>query len=308
LQRQIDKRFAADYALLPLASKTLAVPKMIKKIACLLLGFSCCSQPIGAQVANAASANSDRWIVYDRVASDGKPLVVVARIGNASAQTMLRNGLATVVICRADPANVNDQGMPQGTQRLYGIEDKLDEEPTLRAAGVRRIASVTGQGQRRMFFVHRAPSNLAQFLGNTQVQGFRCDVSEVKDRRGLTRLVTATELEIQVNGDQDVIANLQKSGDDGRLARKTDFWFYGQRRPLESLSANLKAHGFSIDRWMSGPTGIVLSRKMPVDLAAFQKLTPIIVDAAGHAGVDYGGWETVVVSHTLTPPAGGQDH
>lgn len=245
-------------------------------------------------------------MIYERVASDGKPMVVVARTGNAQVQTLLLNGRATVVICRTDPTNVNDQGMPQGTNRLYSIEDKLDEE--LPAAGAFRVASVTGQGQRRMFFVHHGPIDFSPVLQTNRVPGFICNVSEVDDRQALIRLVTPTLLESQLNGDQDVIANLQKSGDDGHAPRKTDFWFYGQRKSLGSLAANLKAHGFSVDHWLSGPTGVVLSRKMPVDFAAFQVLTPTIVGAAEQSAVDYDGWETFSVTQNPTLPNDKKDH
>ena len=281
---------------------------MIKRIASLLVGLSSISQPVSAQADNATSATSERWMIYERVASDGKPLVVVARVGNASAQALLLNGRATAVICRADPANVNDQGMPEGTQRLYPIEDKLDEEPALLAAGAIRVASVTGQGQRRMYILHRDPLDLSQLLGTIKVQGFSCDALEVNDRQAMARLLTPTPLEVQLNGDQEVIASLQKSGDDGRLTRKTDFWFYGQRRSLEKLSFDLKARGFSIDHWLNDPTGVVLSRKMPVSFPVFQELTPIIVDVAEQSGVDYDGWETMVVSQPPTKAGGRRDH
>ena len=278
----------------------------MKKLASLLLGFSAVLPSVGAQTAQAPSKSSDRWMIYERVASDGKPLVVVARTGNGKVQKMLLNGRATVVICRADPANVNTQGMPQGTDQLYSIEDKLDEE--LPPAGAIRVASVTGQGQRRMFFLHNGPLDLSPMLQTIRVPGFACDASEVGDRRALIQLVTPTLLESQLNGDQEVIENLQKSGDDGHTPRKTDFWFYGQRGPLGSLTANLKAHGFSVDHWLKSPTGVVLSREMPVDFVAFQPLTPVIVDAAEQSGVEYDGWETLVVNKNSTQSNGKQDH
>ncbi len=280
---------------------------MIKKIASMLFGFSSVSQPASALADETASANSDRWMVYERLAFDSKPLVVVARTGNVGVQKLLLNGRATVVTCRTDHSNVNVQGMPQGTASLYAIEDKLDEAPALLEAGGFRVASVTGQGQRRMFFVHRDPLDLSPVIRTVQVQGFSCEASNVEDRQALIHLVTPTHLESQMNGDRDVIASLEKGGDDGHAPRKTDFWFYGQRESLGSLAANLKAHGFSVDHWVSSPTGVVLSRKMPVDLAAFETLTPIIVSAAEQFSVDYDGWETVVVSEASTLPNGKTD-
>ncbi|MBN9220486.1 MAG: ribonuclease E inhibitor RraB [Mesorhizobium sp.] len=281
---------------------------MIKKIASLLFGLSSVWQPLGAEASQATSANSDRWMIFERVASDGKPLVVIARTGNADARRLLLNGRATVVTCRTDPANVNDRGMPGGTERLYAIEDKLNDEPAVLAAGAIHVASVTGQGQRRMFIVHRDPLDLSWLLRSDPIQGFSCDASDVQDRQALIQLITPSLLETQLNGDQSVIASLQKHGDDGRAPRKTDFWFYGQRESLESLFGDLEVHGFSVDHWLSGPTGVVLSRKMPVDLEAFQELTPVIVDAVEKSKVDYDGWETMVVSQTSTSTDGRKGH
>jgi hypothetical protein len=230
-------------------------------------------------------------------------------VGNASAQALLLNGRATALICRADhPANVNDQGMPEGTQRLYPIEDKLDEEPALLAAGAIRFASVTGQGQRLMYILHHDPLDLSRLLGVIKVQGFSCDALEVNDRPAMVRLLTPTPLEVQLNGDQEVIASLQKSGDDGHTTRKTDFWFYGQQRSLEKLSLDLKARRFSIDHWLNDPSGVVLSRKMPVNFVVFKELTPFIVETAQQSGVDYDGWETMVVPQPPTKADGKRDH
>ena len=266
---------------------------MLKRIASLLIGFSAVSQPVDAQ-SDQTAANDGRWVIYDRVAPDGKPLVIVARTGNAQVRTLLLTGRATVVICRTDPANINDQGMPQGTDRLYPLEDKLDHE--LPGAGAIRVASVTGQGQRRMFFLHRDPLDLSPMLQTARVRGFSCISSEVDDRQVLISLVTPTPIEIQLNGDQEVIANLQKAGDSGFAPRKTDFWFYGEKGSLNGLAANLKTRGFLIDHWLSDPTGVVLSRSMSVVMAAFQALTPALVAAAQQSGVDYDGWETIVVT------------
>lgn len=169
--------------------------RMIKKIASLLLGVSAAFQSIAASVDAPAPSTHDRWMVYSRIASDGRPLVVVARTGNAEAQTLLLTGHATVVTCQTDPTNVNNEGMPQETDRLYSIEDKVDGNPALLAAGAVRMASVTGQGVRRIFLVHRKPLDLAPLLRTDLVQGFYCSASSVDDRQALAGLVTPTLLE-----------------------------------------------------------------------------------------------------------------
>lgn len=292
----------------PWKSRKDAGAKVIKKIASLLLGLWSVSQPADAQTAKGPPPDRDRWMLYERATPDGMPLIVLARTGNTKAQALLLDGRATAVVCLADPANVNSRGMPQNTDRLYPMEDRLDTEPALRAAGAILIASVTGQGQRRTIMLHRDPIDFLRILQAISVQGFTCAASEVTDRKVLIDLVTPSPLDIQLNGDRDVIGSLNKQGDDGHRPRKTDFWFYGQRGSLEALSANLQAHGFNVDHWLHDPTGLVLSRKMPVDWAAFQELTPVIVGAAAQSKVDYDGWETMVVSSDAISADGGKKH
>lgn len=276
----------------------------MRKVASLLFGLLTGLQPSGAEADKAKPQSSDQWVIYERVAPDGRPLVVVARTSNAGAQPLLSNGRASVVVCRADAANVNDQGMPQGTNRLYPLEDKLDTQPSLQAAGAIRVASVTGQGERRMFIVHRDPLDLTPLLRSSQVPGFSCAASDVDDRQGMIQLVTPTDLEVQLFEDEDVISSLQKHGDDSDVPRKVDFWFYGSRRSLDALGAELKTHGFSVGDRLSDPSGLVLSRTMPATLAEFKTLTPLIVAAAGQLDVDYDGWETMVMEQST----GGKGH
>ncbi|MFC3179619.1 ribonuclease E inhibitor RraB [Cypionkella sinensis] len=273
--------------------------EVIKKIAALIIGLFAVSQPLMAQT---AATDSDIWIVYDRVASDGRPLVIFARTGNIRAQTLLQNGRATVVACRADAKDVDGNGMPQETKRLYVLEDRLADDPALREAGMIHLASVTGQGQRRIFFLHPEQLDLSQILQATPISGYSCDAEDVPDRLTLSQLVTPTAADIQLSGDQSVIFDLGKNGDDGSAARRTDFWFYGPRASLDLLAADLSTEGFTVERWLTGPDGVVLTRDMSITMSTFRVLTPIIVDAVQKSGVDYDGWETMVIAHGSTQP------
>lgn len=275
---------------------------MIKQIASLLFGFLSAAQPVNAQTDQPESTANNSWMIYDRVASDGLRLVVLTRAGNPEMQSLLRNGGATVVTCQAEPANINEYGMPQGTNRLYALEDELAAAPSLLAARAIHIASVTGQGQRRIFILHADPLDLSPLLAAMQIQGFSCEASPVEDRQVLIQLVTPTPLESALCADQDVIAVLQKNGDDGSSPRETNFWFYGQRAALDTLIAALEPHGFSVNHWMSEPDGVVLSREMPTDLQEFNMLTPVILDIADYSGVDYTGWETKIIPQTSAEP------
>ncbi|TCM19406.1 uncharacterized protein DUF695 [Novosphingobium sp. PhB165] len=257
--------------------------------------------PQAAQAEADNAGTDDTWMVYDRAGVNGHPLVVVARTGNAEAESLLREGLVTGVSCRAAAGNVNENGMPQGTDRIYALEDRLLGARTLVEAGGMHVASVTGDGQRRMFYVHRDPVDLGAIVSAMPVAGFACDVCAVTDRQSLIALVTPTALERQLNGDQSVIASLQKQGDDGHAPRKTNFWFYGDKQSLASLSVYLKPRGFTVDHTLKDPAGVVLSREMAVDLTEFRSITPVLVDAVGRFGVEYDGWETFVVRPISAP-------
>lgn len=269
---------------------------MIKQIAASLCVLFAAVLPVSAQPVQLASADDDAWMVFDRAASDGMPLVVVARAGTAPAHMRLLTGRATVVRCRADLANINARGLPQGTDGLYVLEDTLAVAPSFRAAGAVQIASVTGQGQRLMYFVHSDPLDVTPILDATPVQGFACAAGDVEDRKALVSFLTPRPIDIRLDGDRRVITVLHQNGDDGLVPRKTDFWFYGQRGSLNDLVADLAAHGFSVDQWLSGPVGVVLTRDMPVNFPEFYELTPVILDNAERAGVEYDGWRTMLVS------------
>lgn len=264
---------------------------MIGKIFSLIIGLFAVAQPLAAQ--NDPAADSDSWIIYDRVASDGMPLVVLALMDNQQAQTLLQSGHATAVVCRADSASY--MGMPQDIARLYALEDRIAADPALRAAGAIHIASVTGQDQRRIFIAHPDPLDLSPILHATPISGYSCAAEEVLDRWSLIQLVTPTAIDVELSGDQSVISNLGQNGDDGSTPRKTDFWFYGPRTSLDKLATDLQTHGFSVDHVVTSPEGIVLSREMPVTMATFRSLTPVLINAAQNSGVQYDGWETIVV-------------
>jgi len=265
----------------------------MRKVAALLLGMLGMFQPAEAKTELKIDADKGRWMVFDRTTSGGLPLVVLAHVGSPQTETMLREGLLTVVTCVADAELVNDSRMPQHTDRIYALEDKIDSEPSL--SGARHVASITGDGARRMIYAHGLPVDFDRILKTLFIPNYSCRASAWSDRQSLITLITPTQLEVQLNGDRDVINNLEKQGDDGVATRKTDFWFYGKRSDLSGLAADLAKKGFSVDHWVEGPVGVVLTRTMSVSFDIFQTVTPQLVEAANMHSANYDGWETLVV-------------
>src|SRR6476620_2439173 len=94
----------------------------------------------------------DSWIVYDRPSADGNALVVRARIGNPAIVDFELQHLVTGVRCMPDDRFIDDGGMPQVVDSLYDIEDRLIAELSSRGVRAYHTASVTGEGQRIIYF------------------------------------------------------------------------------------------------------------------------------------------------------------
>lgn len=244
----------------------------------------------------------DRWMLFERQTPEGYPLVVLARTGNPLVDEALRKAIITIVRCEADISLVNDRGMPMQTDRLYPVEEVLARKLDAFDVGAFHVASVTGDGLRRIVFAHASPLEFNPILTVFDIDGYVLSAANVDDRAAWIALVSPTDIDRQLDGDRGVILNLEENGDDGLAPRKTDFWFYGERDALENVAADLGPWGYSVDRWLSDPAGVVLTTEMPVDFGTFSEVTPVLIATADRHGVTYDGWETFVVGHTQSHP------
>lgn len=234
------------------------------------------------------------WILFERATEHEYPLVVLARHGNPVLESALEDALMTVVTCQADLALVNDLGMPQQTDRIYPLEDFLASELTAFDVGAMHAASITGDGERRMVYVHTAPLDFAPLLEAFPVPGYTLSAGAPADRAALAVLITPSALDHKLNGDMGVISTLAEHGDDGSQARKTDFWFYGERAALGAAADELAAHGFAFSHETENADGVVLSAEIAPNFMTFRTLSPVLLDVAARHGVTYDGWETFV--------------
>ncbi|NVD43740.1 DUF695 domain-containing protein [Qipengyuania atrilutea] len=241
------------------------------------------------------TGNEDRWVLFNREFSDGSPIVVVGRAGNSLINERLATSHLTIVDCIAEDDLVNDWGMPQHTDRLYAIEDKLSEKLEALPGQAFHIASVTGNGARRIFFLHDEPVDFSTIISGLAAEGYRFASSAAAYSEKLHNLIVPNAVDCQLDADRQVIASLSENGDDVDTPRKTDFWFFGNSTSLKGLAADLEPWGFNIDRWMTEESGAVLTCQTSVNLTSFQQLTPVLVAAAEKRQVVYDGWETVVV-------------
>ncbi|MFD1787280.1 ribonuclease E inhibitor RraB [Sphingomonas floccifaciens] len=248
------------------------------------------------------AGEADQWMLFERMSTDGYPLIILVRNGDPVVSEALKAGLLSVVSCKADSSIFFDNGLPQYTDRIYPIEDKLAHELERCNFAVFHVASVSGEGQRRLIYAHAEPVDFERMLKSVKVEGYSFSTDTPLDHSDLIDLITPSATDRQLSGDMSVISNLSKNGDDGTAARKTDFWFYGATNALEALIADLTPWGFAIDHWLDEAEGVVLTTNTAVDLDSFKSLTPVLVATAETHGVKYDGWETFVVSPEAPEP------
>lgn len=256
------------------------------------------------EIDNSVSGETDTWMLFERTTSDGYPLVVLSRIDNSMIADLLANGNTTFIRCEADLSLVNDWGMPQGTDRLDAIIDKLVLELKLLDLGAFHAGNITGDGRRDIVIAHRQVIEFGPLLRLLQAEDYKLSAVSVSDRAQVTNLLTPTDVDRQLNGDLGVISNLEKNGDDGLTPRKTEFWFFGEEPKLRNLTEELAAHGYGIEEWLTGPVRVTLSKIMAVDFNTFRTVTPMLVGAAKKYGAEYDGWETLVINSSGSPSTG----
>ena len=242
-----------------------------------------------------AAGEDDTWMVYDRPSAEGSPRVVRTRTGNEDLLSFARGNVVSAVRFVADQSEINDHRMPVNTAPLYELEDRLIAHFAEMHGGAYQLATVTGEGQRVLYFAGERCLQMSDTGMGAQADGFSVHVGPVEDVEVFWALVTPNSVEQQLNGDQGVIANLKKNGDDGTTPRKTDFWFYGSKDQLQRLIEDLPAVGLALDHWLDDGTGVVATRITSVDFKTFRGLTPLLVKCAERNQVTYDGWETLVV-------------
>jgi hypothetical protein len=255
-----------------------------------------------SEVDLSVAGEADRWMTFMRHTEDGYPLSIFVRMNNPRVQALAKSGIITGLRFDLAVELVRDNGLPADIAALQNLEERFLKELQLLEVGALHLASVTGDGGRSMYFVHDLEIDFQPLVDHYKVPDVQISASIISNRLGLLELVSPTAVEQQLNGDIGVISNLEKNGDDGTAARRTDFWFYGQRTHLEALAKELAPWGYVIDRWLDEPEGAVLFTETSVDFGTFQEVTPVLVGAAEKHGVTYDGWETFVVRPDAPEP------
>ena len=253
------------------------------------------------EIDKSVSGEADRWMLFDRTTLDDYPLVILSRVDNPLVNETLANGSITFIRCEAEPALVNDWGMPPATERLDEVIDRLMLMLAPLDGGVFHVGNITGDGRRDIVIAHHRAIDFEPLLKSLEAEGYTISAVPVSDRGRVAGLLIPSDIDRQLDGDLGVISNLEKNGDDGRTPRKTEFWFFGEEAKLRNLTEELAADGYGVEEWLTGPVRVTLSKIMPVDFNTFRAVTPMLVEAAKKYDVEYDGWETLVINSSTRP-------
>lgn len=250
------------------------------------------------------AGDTDRWMLMGRQSADGYPLVVRARIKNDFIVEFEKANAVSAVICDLKPSFLREDGLPTptGLNSLHGLEDEAIAALSTLQPHCFHTASVTGDGRRVLYFAHAKGDDVSALISGIGSEIADIEVTSDFEFTTYREFITPTPLDIQLDGDQQVITALEENGNQADVPRKIDFWFYGEPLKLQLLVARLEKIGFEVDHWLSSPGGVVLSRTMDTEIGTFRELTPKLLEMAEESGVEYDGWETFAATPENTSP------
>lgn len=250
------------------------------------------------------AGEADRWMLMSRESVDGYPLIVRARTKNDFIVDFEKLNAVSAVICDLKPGFIQENSLPTsaGLNALHELEDDAIGALSSLQPHCFHTASVTGDGRRVLYFAHANGVEVAALV--SCIGSEIADIEVTSDFKLTTyrEFITPTSLDIQLDGDQQVIGVLEENGNQADVPRKVDFWFYGEPLKLQLLAAKLEKLGFEVDHCLNNPGGVVLSRTMGTEISTFHELTPQLLEFAEESGVEYDGWETFAATPGNTSP------
>lgn len=93
----------------------------------------------------------------------------------------------------------------------------------------------------------------------------------------------------------ETYAQLKKAGDIAERMRPTSFFFFGEPAKITDIGKVLSENGFVLGELTDGGQALVAATNATMVPETFDQLSIKVCVTANNAGVNYDGWETVVV-------------
>ena len=126
------------------------------------------------------------------------------------------------VRCLLNPDQVRDDGMPRSTKDMDEYEDRLLAALTEANAEVYLIASVTGEGNRDLFFAARDLDDLRAGVNAARlssVDTFKLQLAPIKDNEQFLDFLSLSEEQVQAAAAAGRVHDVSKLGGGGFLRK-----------------------------------------------------------------------------------------
>jgi hypothetical protein len=127
--------------------------------------------------------DEDGWRVFVKTPTDGNQRLFRSRAGWPTVRTYALEHQMMRLRCVLREDQVRDDGMPRSPKDLDEYEDRLLDALTAADAEVSFIASITGDGNRDLFFAMRDPEELRAGIkaAKTDIDTFKLQLAPLPD-------------------------------------------------------------------------------------------------------------------------------
>lgn len=129
------------------------------------------------------SGDEDGWQVFGKTPKGGNQRLFRSRAGLPPVREYVLANQMMRLRCVLREDQVRDDGMPKSTKDLDDYEDRLLSALTSANAEVYFIASITGDGNRDLFFTMRDPDDLRAGIkaAKTDIDTFKLQLAPIGD-------------------------------------------------------------------------------------------------------------------------------
>lgn len=168
------------------------------------------------------SGDDDGWQVFGKTPKGGQHKLFRSRAGEPPVRAYALENQMMRVRCSLRPDQVRDDGMPRSTKDLDEYEDRLLGALAAAEAEVYLIASVTGEGNRDLFFAARDLDQLRAGINaaRTSIDTFKLQLAPVEQKEAFLDALSLSREQVQAAaaaGRVHNVSTLRSSGFLGKL-------------------------------------------------------------------------------------------
>ena len=168
------------------------------------------------------SGDEDGWQVFGKTPPGGHQRLFRSRAGWPPVREYALENQMMRLRCVLRHDQVRDDGMPRSTKDVDDYEDRLLGALAAANAEVYLVASITGEGNRDLFFMMRDPDDLRAGIkaAQTDIDTFKLQLAPVgDDKAAFLDALSLSEEQVQAAAVAGRVHNVSKLGGGGFLGK-----------------------------------------------------------------------------------------